>query len=358
LAENEQPISFKVGYPTNNEKSLLVINSRQVVEAAGGEFQAELCDMSPISIITAMKNLIDDGCAGIVLMPTDESILPQVSELCEEGKIFWSISMRPVFDPRIRKILDDSEYFVGSVMENDETVAYDLMKLLWEHGKKKVVLVSSAKSDPVIVARERGIYRAAEEYGMEIVAGIYNAPNREEVYSAMSDLLVAKPEIDAVFNVGGHFTPLDMIVQAVEEAGRDDEIKLVSIDLDKNIGEYLDKDIVLAMAGGHHRIDTSLSAAMVANAVIEPLTVKGRDKLSYVVPYMLFSSSEELSLFNKFYDDRDGLLFTTDAVKRSLLNGFGDESGPPDFNAIIGEYTIENITRISRGGGAEKSVFD
>jgi ABC-type sugar transport system substrate-binding protein len=354
--EISSSFSFKIGFPSSDSGGAFIENYKRVIEAAGGELIVEACDNSPLSVITAINKLISVKCDGIIVMPTSESILPQISELCEEAKVFWAITLRPVFNLQIQELLQDSEYFVGMVRENDEEVAYDFMKLLFENGKRHIALVSTVSADPVQVAREQGVYRASEEFGMEIVTNINNVTTPEETYNAISNLLIARPDIDAVFRVSGHFSNHKEIIQAVEDAGKGDSIKFVTIDFYKAGEESLDKKILLVMAGGHKPINAALSSAILVNAILDPATFK--PKHDYVINYLIINTSEELSQYKQFYSERNEMLFFFFFSRRAVFISQDHSLSAADYNKIIDAYTMETIRLINQKSSDLENPFD
>lgn len=345
---------FRIGAPVTHPGGQYVKNCKNVIEAAGGELIFELCDINPIAIVLAIQRLIDDGCDGIMLMPTSESILPQIAEMCEAAGVFWSVCMRPVFDAEILDTLEASEYYVGNVMENDEAISHELTKILAQNGRKNILMISTSILDPIGETRERGLRMAAEEYGINIVAELHNMAE-EEIYSTVSNTLIAKPEIDAVFRVGSFSPHMRNIIQAISDSNR--SISYVSIDFGDISEEDFDNGTILAMAGGHQQLDASVSAAIMVNAITGATIPEKWAKFSYIIDYIVIRSSEELSHYNQFFALRDNLLFSDEAVRRTLLLTSGEKSDLPDYQQIINYYTIENIRRINENT-AEINPYD
>lgn len=333
--------SFIIGHPSGSSHGSIVKNINSVAEASGGKFLVEVCDPSPIETLLAVGKLIEDGCDGILLMPTAEYILPQVAEMCDEANVYWVIIMRSVQDPQILDLLFSSEYFVGMVMENDEATGYELMKTLGKNGKKHVVLVSPIKTDPVGEARERGIYRAAEEYGMEIVAEIRNAKTKEQIYHSLTDTLIARPDIDAVFRVGSYYYSSTEIMQAIEESGRADVIQYVTIDFERMKETSFRESIVPAVAGGHKPLDVSLAASLLINSVMG--TPVSETPVKLTIDYVIIRTEDELIKYNEFMTARDGILFSADFVKENLLKSHNPHLNIEYYEKIIKNYTVERL---------------
>ena len=337
--------AFKIGHPANRAGGPINNNARQVVETAGGEWVVEINDIGDIN---AIRLLIDKGCDGIMLMPTDESILPQVAKMCDEAEVYWAISMRPIIDAQVRRIVESSEYFVGLVKGNDDDSGYSLMKLLGENGNKHTAVISVDMSDPVGQALENGLYRAASEYGMGVVAEIRDAFSSEDTYSVVSDIIIAYPELDSIFRVAGHSANLNAIIQAVRDADKADDIQIVSIGFAGVKEEDFIDGAVLAVTTEHQIIDPPITTALLVNAVMGTPISPGAP-LEYTIDYIIIRTCEEYKQYSQFTSSRNNIYFTSDDVRNKLLKTTNEDLTAEDFQKIIDDYNIDRIIRINSG---------
>ena len=231
--------------------------------------------------------------------------------------VYWVIRLRPILDPDVRRIVEESNYFTGQVMQNDEDAGYYLMQQLHDAGKNKVALVTTARLDSVGIARERGAYRAAEEFGMEIVAEIRSTTTEDDIYRAVSDVILAHPGTEAVFRVGSHVRgSAQAAIRAITDSPGAGDIRFVTIDISEITPEDFDSGVVLAAMGAVGPLDSSIATAILVNAITGvPLDPDGPSV--FAIDYLAFHSSTELLKYNQFFDERQEVLFSEDEVRKS-----------------------------------------
>ena len=330
---------FKIGqlvYTIDGfDKSALGMNRKAIVEAAGGEIISVPVERSPQSMISGVRNLIAQGCDGIIITPVSNSILPQVYNMCEEAAVYWIISMRPVQDLDTKQLLESSAYYVGSVSENDESAAYDIIKHLAENGVKRIATFSISKFDAVVEARELGLRRAAEAYDIEIVEEIRNISSCDAMTKAAGALLEVYPDLDAIFSVatsipGGAISVLDVLSQNNQVR----QVKFTSIDMNIQMAQYFDEGIIPIVAGGHGALDAVVATSLLVNAVTG-YPVSENEKVSLTIRYYMLQNSEDVRRICA-YDNAP--LFSEEDIQNQLLKKNRPTLSLVDYQEIIDLY--------------------
>lgn len=162
------------------------MNRTAVAEAAGGNLITEDWDFSPEGTVQAVEKLIERGCDGIIVTPTDQSILPTITNMCEEAGVYWAISMRSITDEAVKEIVYASDYYVGCVTLDIKSLGYDAGKAVADKGGKTYALISGAVGDTDADIREEGLAEAAAEFGLECVAEIRSIASPADATAAIT----------------------------------------------------------------------------------------------------------------------------------------------------------------------------
>jgi len=315
-------------------------NVLRVVEAADGELIATgTFPLSVLEQLDAVRFLIDEGCSGFMILPFSEAMFAQLAEMSEEAGVYWATSMRPIYDRQIKQIVDSSPYFAGLVQENDEETAYEIVRQLSMEGKRKMALIMPGKLDSVGEARARGLYKAANEYGVEVAVEISNATTDEDIYHVISDVIAANPDLDSVFRVGSMiFGSSQAAIRAIRDSGRD--IIYASIDIEGITEEDFEDGIVALAAGGHFVLDSVLAAGILVNAINgTPISPNG--PAAVTINYLTFRSAQDLREYNQAQADNGWMLFSQDAAKNMLLKKYNSALSQEDYDVIAAVYSLD-----------------
>jgi len=159
-----------------------------------------------------LDELISQGVGAIVLQPHTYEI---------------EVAAERVIDARIPLILfnryaevDYDAYVAGSNMMMGEEAARKIGDGL--NGEGIVITVANPSAGSTSVVRNEGFANIMDEYFPDIERIEMTVENftQEAALSSMADVLVANPQIDAIFSIDDE-TSLG-ILQAIREAGRDD----------------------------------------------------------------------------------------------------------------------------------------
>lgn len=100
---------------------------------------AAALDFTPDGTITFVESQIAAGADGLFLCPPAESVLPTITQLCDEAGVYWGITLRTIEDEEIRKMVEGSEYYVGNCYENEEDTAEETQKDEAEEAESETV---------------------------------------------------------------------------------------------------------------------------------------------------------------------------------------------------------------------------
>ena len=238
-------------------------------EMTNGEIINAVSDLTPDGVLSFVESQVAAGVDGLVICPPSDSVLPTVAQLCEEAGVYWGITLRSIADPDIKAMVEASPYYVGNCYEDEETAGYTCGKWMGEQGYKKIAIISQAKGDTTCDTREVGLAKACDEYGIEIVGESRGHAQASDTTAAVESFLAANEDLDAVFFVGSACTGAhEAAVKAIQDAGRGDDVKMVTIDFpDEMVADFESGILVYSYAQVCLTYDPYICVTKVVNAI-------------------------------------------------------------------------------------------
>lgn len=164
-----------------------------------------------------IEELISLGCSAIVLLPHNDEV---------------SVAAQKIFDAGIKLVVFDRKVtgdYTAYVAGDNAGIGVKGAEYLGEKlgGEGKVAVMSAPSVGSVSVERTEAFVAAMEkDYpNVELIEVTADGFTQEAGLAMATDMLVANPEIDAVFSIDDE--PSLGILQAIKEAGRTD-IKYIS----------------------------------------------------------------------------------------------------------------------------------
>lgn len=231
VAVEPKEYSIAVPFPESGNVRMEILRANMDIleEKTNGTYISAATGMTPDEVLSFVESQVAAGVDGLIICPPSDSILPTVTQICEDAGVYWGITWRSINDPEIRELVEASPYYVGNCFEDEETAGYICGKWMGEQGYKKIAIISQAKGDTTCDAREVGLGRACEEYGIEIVGESRGQKQASDTTAATESFLAANADLDAIFFVGstaiGSHEACMSAIQAVNS-----ETKVVSID--------------------------------------------------------------------------------------------------------------------------------
>ena len=238
-------------------------------EMTNGEIINAVSDLTPDGVLSFVESQVAAVVDGLVICPPSYSVLPNVAQLCEEAGVYWGISLRSISDPEIKAMVEASPYYVGNCYEDEESAGYTCGKWMGEQGYKKIAIISQAKGDTTCDTREVGLAKACDEFGIEIVGESRGHAQPSDTTAAVESFLAANEDLDAVFFVGSACAGAhEAAVKAIQDAGRGDDVKMVTIDFpDEMVADFESGILVYSYAQVCLTYDPYICLTKVINAI-------------------------------------------------------------------------------------------
>lgn len=281
------------------------------VKAAGGEFVMDGSAITAETTIAAAENLIQSGCNMLSFCTyAGEATVPQISKLCQENGVYWTMWDTTIADESIQKMIDEDPYYVGNTNEDQYVAGYNTMKALIEQGATKVILFKYGVNIPTCDDRCEGAYAAAKELGAEI---LYEVVAPEDYKKAASDALVAYPDTDCFFLAGSGSKTADISSAALGAGKTAEDFYIGAFDYFDAMGEML-KTKELDVINGGHMITGTFSALMAINAYFG--TPLSDTNYMVTVPYLTLTSYEDYEAYKEYASE--GAAYTDEEMQQYL----------------------------------------
>lgn len=309
------------------------------VEAAGGEFLLDGTAWTAETQIAAAENLIQSGCDIISFCTyAGEATVPQISRLCQENGVYWSMWDTTISDPEIQALIDEDPYYVGTTNEDQYQAGYDTMKHMIEQGASKVIVFKYGVNVPTCDERVEGAQAAADEFGAEFV---YEVVAPEDYAKAAQDAITAFPEADAAYMAGrGQEAP--SVAAAFEAAGVEDYV-LGVFDYGDQMGTMFENG-QLTISNGGHMVTATFTALMGINAFFE--TPLSEEKIFVTIPYLTLTSYDDFLVYKEYASE--GAAYSAEELQQ-MLKVYNPDLTLEDFQEYVSRWSVANI--VERKGG-------
>lgn len=335
--ENAETKPFKYGFiswgTADEHGRTLNAAVKWAVDAAGGEFVMDGSAITAESTVAAAENLIQSGCDMISFCTyAGEASVPQISKLCQENGVYWTMWDTSIADSDIAAMLENDPYYVGSTCEDNYQAGYDTLKAMVEQGASKIILFKYGVNIPTCDDRCDGAYAAAEDLGVDI---IYEIIAPEDYKKATLDALVAYPDADGVL-LAGSGTYASSAIAAFKEAGKE-KYFVGAFDYYDQMGQDLASGDLTIINGGH-MVTGTFSALMAINAYFG--TPLSSEKYQIVIPYLVLKSKEDYDLYKQFASE--GAAYTSEELQQFLVT-YNPEMTMENFQEQVAKWSVDDI---------------
>ncbi len=308
------------------------------VNAAGGEVVADGSAISAETTVAAAENLISAGCDIIAFCTyAGESTVPTISDLCRKNGVYWTMWDTTISDAEVAEYIKDDPYFVGTTAEDNVSAGYDTMKTLAEAGATNVLIIRYGTNIPTCDERCDGALKYIEEAGNITVADdmIIYSTDAAEYKSAVSNALLAHPEVDSVF-LAGSGSKSTSVAEAFRNSGKTD-FHIGAFDYFDAMGDML-KSGELAVINGGHMVTGTFSALMTINTLFG--TPLSDEQYNVTIPYLTLKSYEDYEAYKQYASE--GAAYTDEEMK-AYLKVYNPDLTLESFQEGVSKWSVADI---------------
>ena len=236
----------------------------------GAEYvPAPLPGYDDAGFMAAYESLIEQGCNGIMVYTFSEGPIALIADMLEEAGVDWFLVNRRISDDALREKVFSCEHFVGNCYCEEEQNAYDMVcELNKELGVKNLAVIGLAQGDLNGDLRDKGIARACEDCGVNLLTETRGIATVDDVTNAVEGIIASYPEVDGIFIVGGVVTTgaLAGAAQALSNHGLSDKVSIAMVDIAAGMSEYMGEGQPLRLVtGGNLVMDNIIGGASLLN---------------------------------------------------------------------------------------------
>lgn len=308
------------------------------VDAAGGEVVADGSAISAETTVAAAENLISAGCDIISFCTyAGESTVPTISDLCRENGVYWTMWDTTIADQEVADYIKDDPYFVGTTAEDNVSAGYNTMKILADAGAQNVLIVRYGTNIPTCDERCDGAMQYINEAGNINVVDdmVIFTSDAAEYKSAVSNAILAHPEVDSVF-LAGSGSKATSVAEAFKSSGKTD-FHIGAFDYFDAMGDML-KSGELAVVNGGHMVTATFSALMGINSLFG--TPLSDSQYNVTIPYLTLTSYEDYEAYKQYASE--GAAYTSDEMKQ-YLKVYNPDLTLDSFQEGVAKWSIADI---------------
>ena len=335
--------AVKVGYPSspafNEVMSAMTENRDAITEAAGCESVGELFEFNDATAVTAVENLITDGCKAISVTPFSDDVMYTITDMCDEAGVYFALSMRTIISDEVREYVEASDYFIGEVFENDYSCGYELGKALAESGATNYCLLTNAADNTSGQRREQGLEDAAQEFGLTCLDTYRNPADATEAQSAV-ETWIGKygSELQGIIRLGSTAGGDVTAICAKLEENKDLGIKFLSADMESACKDYLASGVMYACGDVGNILDSAAVTVLTTRAALgNPIS---EEPVQIAIDFQLYTTPEDIDEYFS-YVAVDDPLFTAEQVNDTLMTM--DASELQDYINSLTPETVKEM---------------
>ncbi|NLM41728.1 MAG: sugar ABC transporter substrate-binding protein [Firmicutes bacterium] len=288
--------------------------------------------------IANVENLIASGVDGIIYFGMSDATFAIVSKMCADAGVpFVLYDHLPTAETLAH--LRSNPYFAGAVGEDDYDAGYPIGRFAGAVGAKTAVLVTGNRGDTTHEARVQGFTDAFAEVGGQVLDVAWGAiASRADALKKSEDLLVAYPDVDAVYTTSGAGAVSTMeVLQKYDDL---DPLFFVT-DLDPEILEGLQAGQVTA-ANGAHWINSGLAVALLHNFLEgNPLKDANGQAPVFHVPIIVLQANQYYAYEEQWLQN---MPFSPDEI-RQLSSKYNPAASAELFENLLANYSVEQRVR-------------
>lgn len=332
----DQTDGFTIGFDIFNSSHPWAVEAIKftgfVANSLGAEIDIAFNELDPENQIANVENFISRGVDGVVLIPLNPNIMLRVAPMMERAQIPWVIyEIEP--PPEVVDQLAGFSQYVGFVGHSNANTGANAAEILLNAGRRNAVILTGDRGTQMHEERTDGFSAAFAEGGGRVLARQYNLLTADESSNAMSALLAAHPNVDAVYGTGATFGM--GAIEALRRAGRLNEVDVVVTDLAPDLLEMMQDGTLSGASGGHWVTPGFATLRLIAALQGEPLGTN-RDHALF---NMVALAADDVPDYISYHLNRPPF---SSAELEALLPALNPGAAFSDLEQIASQFSIHN----------------
>ena len=260
---------------------------------------------------------------------------PAIMEAVGGIPLIAVLSSKPASEAEAQEVASYAN-FLGSVADDDYQAGYNAAQALYDAGCRNVALagLTQGMSQSHDDRANAFIDFVNEHDDMTLLADNYSRGLQAD---AISSFAAAYPEMDGIFSTSGS----DAILNTMRTEGLIGYVKLATIDVSSESGEYFDNGTLAWCAGGQYGT-AMVGFAMLYSYLADGTVIIEDTTVAMERPNLTMASFAEYETYIKYVDS--GVpVYTSNEIK-DMIHYYNDAANYDYFVNLNATYSLEDIS--------------
>jgi len=296
------------------------------------EIQWAFGSFSAAAQIADAENLIAAGVDGIMALTLDDLAMQSIAKICNDNEVYFQVMFRMPQSDETKAVLETYKYYVGYAIEDTVSTSTETIRMLADRGIKKIA-VGGNQHSATSTLRMQGMREGVQKYGLEIVAEFNIGQDVSSVQSDVQNILDSYPDVEAIWLMSGSQGIADITANTLRahKASTGKTVGFMTFDTFDGMSQAFADGILYGSVGGQAPLCLHALSAIYNAMDGHPLS---EGKVGLKFPFLVLSSSEDLTVFEKYYNNTEVQIYSEELVKSMMYR----------FNANV---TLETLTGLS-----------
>ena len=304
------------------------------LDVADNQFTAD-------KIVSDLQSQLASKPDAVLMFSVVDAVFGSVQDLCDAQNVPYALDTNFPSDQEVWNSIKEDPLFIGGIAASPYEMGKTLADEAIEAGAQTAVILGAAIGDYSHDQRIAGFTDEFEAKGGTVTQTMHCSDPSESTTKA-NDLIMANPDVDAVYCSGGDYLSA---VAAIKAGDSSYEFNLYGTDVAPDLIAYIQSGIIQAMNGGNH-VNGAIAECLLVNYLDghQILDADGKAPvLDYLSTYLI--TPDNADHFAKLYEDES--CFITDEQFQSLLYKYNPDVTVDTYDEFLKSYadTIYNIEK-------------
>lgn len=304
------------------------------LDVADNQFTAD-------KIVSDLQSQLASKPDGVLMFSVVDAVFGSVQELCDAQEVPYALDTNFPSDQEVWESIKADPLFIGGIAASPYEMGKTLADEAIEAGNKTAVILGAAIGD---YSHDQRIAGFSEEFEAKggTVTQIMHCSDPSESTTKANDLIMANPDVDAVYCSGGDYLSA---IAAIKAGDSSYEFDVYGTDVAPDLIDYIESGVIQAMNGGNH-VNGAIAECLLVNYLDghQILDAEGKAPvLDYLSTYLI--TPENAEHFQKLYADES--CFITEEQFQSLLYKYNPDVSVETYDEFLKTYadSIYNIEK-------------
>lgn len=306
----------------------------------GLEIQWALGSMDANSQVADAENLIAAGCDGIMALTVDDLAIQQIANVCNESGVYFQVMFRSPNSEDITAVLDSYDYYLGYAIEDTVATSYHSIEILADAGISKIAVGTNTHSSTSTL-RNSGMESACEDLDIQRIAQFDLGSDVSSIQSDLQNILDSYDDIEAVWLMSGSQGIAEICVNTLRahKEATGETVGLMTFDPFDGMAQAFEDGILYGDISGQAPLCLAAFASLYNAIDGHPLS---QEKVAIQFPFLIVTSSEDLALFEEYYNNPEVQLYDAEVIQ-SMLYRYNPEVNLDELQEFWSSFSMDWI---------------